>query len=226
MRLYYLTAEKWAQKTIEERRMKISLFEELNDPFELLPHVLPTQQHRKVAEILRAHLSKQRGVICFSPDWQNPVMWAHYGAKHYGMCLGFDIPNHLAMRVSYEPNRLNFDIDLSAHNAGVTPEMVQAMLLTKFEAWRYEGEYRVMADLQDKDQNDGHYYAEFGDHMILREVIIGVRCETSQKEVVTWVGAIGHDVEIRKARLAFNEFKIVQQLQLPVIVAGQTSMRR
>jgi hypothetical protein len=38
MRLYYLTAEGWARKVLEERRVKISLFGELNDPFELLPH--------------------------------------------------------------------------------------------------------------------------------------------------------------------------------------------
>lgn len=222
MRLYYLTAEKWAKKIIDERRMKISLFEELNDPFELLPHVLPTQQHRRVAQVLRQHLSTQRGVICFSTHWQSPVMWAHYGNKHYGICLGFDVPDELTMKVNYEPHRLDFDIDLNAHDAGVTADMVKAMLLTKFDAWRYEGEYRVMADLQDRDQ-DGHYYADFGDRLTLREVVIGVRCETSQGEVASWIGDIGHDVEVRKARLAFKEFKIVEQRNTPVLVTGRRS---
>ncbi|MBB5543336.1 DUF2971 domain-containing protein [Paraburkholderia fungorum] len=224
MRLYYLTAEKWAKKSIEERRLKISLFEELNDPFELVPHILPTREHRKVAEVLRKHLSTQRGVICFSTDWQNPLMWAHYGAKHYGICLGFDIPDELAMRVSYEPNRLDFNIDLSAPNAGVTPEMVKAMLLTKFEAWRYENEYRVMAELQDKDK-DGRYYADFGEHLMLREVVIGVRCEISQRQVAEWIGELGDGVEIRKARLAFKQFKITEQLKQPVLVAGHSKTR-
>src|SRR5579864_9765509 len=49
MRLYYLTAERCARKVIEERRLKISLFGELNDPFELLPRVLPTRDHRRIA---------------------------------------------------------------------------------------------------------------------------------------------------------------------------------
>lgn len=221
MRLYYLTAERWAKKSIAERRLKISLFEEFNDPFELLPHVLPSREHRTVAEVLRNHLSKQRGVICFSTDWENPLMWAHYGEKHYGMCLGFDIPDELAMRVSYEPNRLDFNIDLSAPNAGVTPEIVKAMLLTKFEAWRYENEYRVMAELEDKDK-DGRYYADFGESLMLREVIIGVRCETSQLEVAKWIGELGHDVEIRKARLAFKQFKITEQLKQAVFIAGHS----
>ncbi|WP_158380679.1 DUF2971 domain-containing protein [Paraburkholderia fungorum] len=201
--------------------MKISLFEELNDPFELLPHILLSREHRQVAEVLREHLSKQRGVICFSTEWTNPVMWAHYGVKHYGVCLGFDIPDELAMRINYEPNRLDFNFDLSAPNAGVTPEVVKAMLLTKFEAWRYENEYRVMAELQDKSE-DGHYYAEFGENLMLREVVIGVRCETSQQEVAQWIGELGHDVHIRKARLAFKQFKVTEQLELPALVAGRS----
>lgn len=219
MRLYYLTAEKWAKKIIVERRLKISLFEELNDPFELLPHILPSREHRKVVETLRKHLSGQRGVICFSTDWENPVMWAHYGAKHYGLCLGFEIPDEFAMRVSYEPSRLDFDVDLSAFNAGISPEMVKAMLLTKFEAWRYENEYRVISELREKD-TDGHYYADFGESLVLREVIIGVRCETSRREVARWIGTLGHDVEIRKARLAFKEFKITEDLRRAGFVAG------
>jgi hypothetical protein len=58
--------------------------------------------------------------------------------------------------------------------------------------------------------------------LLLREVIIGVRCETSQQEVALWIGAIGHAIEIRKARLAFNDFKLVEQKMPPVILTGKT----
>jgi hypothetical protein len=40
-----------------------------------------------------------------------------------------------------------------------------------------------MADLRDKEK-DGRYYREFDEHLMLREVVIGVRCETSQQDVV------------------------------------------
>ncbi|MFP3549771.1 hypothetical protein SB861_03515 [Paraburkholderia sp. SIMBA_049] len=60
MRLYFLTAKEWAEKVILERRLKISLFKDLNDPFELLPHILPTKDHRRIAKILREHFSIQR----------------------------------------------------------------------------------------------------------------------------------------------------------------------
>jgi hypothetical protein len=124
----------------------------------------------------------------------------------------------------YDPKRLKFDLDTSKVNAGITPGIVKAMLLTKFEAWRYEGEFRVMADLKEQEK-DGHYYyyyADFGETLLLREVIIGVRCETSQQEVASWIGAIGHAIEMRKARLAFNDFKVLEQKMQPVILAGKT----
>ncbi|MFP3549772.1 DUF2971 domain-containing protein [Paraburkholderia sp. SIMBA_049] len=147
-------------------------------------------------------------------------MWAHYGAKHYGVCLGFDVPDGLVECVSYQPKRLKFDIDLEAPNAGLNPKTVKAMLLTKFEAWRYEKEHRVLAELKDRDEKDGFYYVEFGQQMTLREMVIGVRCEVSQREVATCVGDLDSRVEIRKARLAFNDYRLVEQRNLPVLIAG------
>jgi hypothetical protein len=160
--------------------MKLSRFSELNDPFELTPHALRTPEDRAANKILRELFSEKRGVICFSTDWHNPVMWAHYGDKHYDMCLGFDVPDTLALKVSYKPTRLKFDVELSALNAGLNIKKIEAMLLTKLEARRYEKERRVMADLQDKDAMTGLYFTDFGEQLMLREVIIGVRCETSQ----------------------------------------------
>lgn len=222
MRLYYLTAEEWAERVIRERRLKISLFDDLNDPFELLAHHLPTPQHRKVAGVLRQHFSSQRGVICFSTGWSNPVMWAHYGRKHHGICLGFDVSDELAMQISYEPERLRMDIDLTRPHAGLSHETVQRMLLTKFDAWRYENEYRVMAELKDQDPN-GLYYTNFSESLRLCEVVLGVRCQITQEEVATWVGDLTNTVEIRKARLAFKTFEVVEQHNQPMILAGGTS---
>ena len=219
MRLYYLTAEIWAEKVVRERRLKISLFDELNDPFELLAHHLPTRDHRRVASILRQHFASQRGVICFSDSWKNPVMWAHYGRKHYGVCLGFDVSDKLVSPISYEPERLTFDIDLTDPRAGLSAETVKKMLLTKFDAWRYENEYRVMAELREQEP-DGNYYANFDETLKLREVILGVRCELTTGDVASWIGGLSNPVEIKKARLAFQKFEVVEQLAQPVVVAG------
>ncbi|MCT7004674.1 hypothetical protein M1709_24440, partial [Salmonella enterica subsp. enterica serovar Carrau] len=61
--------------------------------------------------------------------------------------------------------------------------------------------------------------------LMLREVVIGVRCEISQRQVAEWIGELGDGVEIRKARLAFKQFKITEQLKQPVLVAGHSKTR-
>ncbi|CAJ0734836.1 hypothetical protein R16034_00019 [Ralstonia edaphis] len=150
-------------------------------------------------------------------------MWAHYGSKHHGICLGFDVSDELAMQVSYEPERLRMDIDLTRPHAGLSRETIQRMLLTKFDAWRYENEYRVMAELKDQDAN-GLYYTDFSESLKLREVILGVRCKITQEEVASWVGDLGNPVEIRKARLAFKKFEVVEQHNQPVMLAGKEAL--
>jgi hypothetical protein len=40
MRLYYMTSADIGLIILRERRMKLSLYNELNDPFELLSHAL------------------------------------------------------------------------------------------------------------------------------------------------------------------------------------------
>ena len=47
-----------------------------------------------------------RGVLCFSRGWHNPLLWSHYGDKHRGVCLGFDVPNAHIVHVSYNSSRL------------------------------------------------------------------------------------------------------------------------
>ena len=36
--------------------------------------------------------SALRAILCFSRNWDNLLLWSHYGDRHMGVCLGFDIP--------------------------------------------------------------------------------------------------------------------------------------
>lgn len=53
--------------------------------------------------------------------WDNPVMWAHYGQKHQGVCIRFDLAAQAQpQQVTYAPDRLtrsSVSGDLSAHGA-------------------------------------------------------------------------------------------------------------
>ena len=89
-------------------------------------------------------------------------MWAHYSDKHRGICLGFDVDNSLTKGILYKPTRVPWR----------TPdlEFMQQLLFTKFAGSEYEDEVRVYAKRDEQDK--GLYFADFNEHLKLREVII------------------------------------------------------
>jgi hypothetical protein len=112
MRPYYMTSHEIAVNYIlPEKRMKLSRFHELNDPFELKPHALDDKVLRQFMNLLEEEYFARKGILCFSDNWRSPVMWAHYAAKHYGVCLGFDVPDEVVRSVEYNPERTTTRLD-------------------------------------------------------------------------------------------------------------------
>jgi hypothetical protein len=222
MRLYYMTAHEIATEHIlREQRMKLSLFHELNDPFELQPHSLNDKDMRRISRALQSHITKSKGLICFSDNWRSPVMWAHYANKHSGVCLGFDIPDNgpdpLAGPVVYNPQRLQFVLDQRKNLFGIDEEFLRALLYTKSQEWAYEREWRSMADLKAKDPTTGFYYVEFGPQLQLREVILGARNEMPVGQMAKLVRNSRCPVQVLKARPAFQEFAMVRNKAVKAI---------
>lgn len=217
MRLYYLTSERWAKVILSEKRLKLSTFNELNDPFELLGVALGEKNSRKIAKILQAHWASSLGLLCTSRTWHNPVMWAHYGDKHKGVCLGFDVPDELAYEVKYEPDRLRDVIDASKPLMGLDEEKLLRVLLTKYKDWEYEKEWRLFAELKDRDNESGLYYIDLDRNLVLREIIIGYRCSWPVGAAAKLVGKVDDLVQVFKARPAFDSYSIVRQQQVSMI---------
>jgi len=55
---------------------------------------------------MKNELAQERGLLRFSRDWHNPVLWSHYASRHTGLCLGFDVPDDCLGPVSYSRKRL------------------------------------------------------------------------------------------------------------------------
>lgn len=204
MRVYKFMDAKFGLKTVTEKRLKISRIEDLNDPFELIPYNLTNKHHRRILQATRAQLAQNRGLLCFSTTWHDPVMWAHYSDKHRGLCLGFEVPKNICRSVTYESQRLPFP---------TSPTLVDAerMLFTKYHNWRYEKEIRVWVRLE--DQEDGMYFYDFNKAIQLVQVIVGVRCTLSRKALVSALGTLAKSVKLTKARPGFRKFEIVTQQQ-------------
>jgi hypothetical protein len=151
------------------------------------------------------------GMLCFSRKWQNPVQWSHYAEKHKGICLAFDVDDDLAQPVTYVDDRLSLTKQqVLSEKSALTDKLMFSMLLTKYKDWIYEEEVRVMASLSDED--GGYYFYPFDARLVLKGVIVGARSTISRAELAAALGDQAGCVETWKARLSFNRFEIVRNM--------------
>lgn len=222
MRLYYMTEARWAKKILQEQRFKLARVNELNDPFEFIAASIGEKQARKVAKLLHDHWHKNIGMLCAGTSYSSPVMWAHYGHKHHGVCLGFDFLVDEEMRgpsqVKYEPERIKGLFDNLGPHSLMTEEQLQVLLTTKFKDWEYEREWRLFGKLDERDPEDGLYYLSFEPYIQLREVILGARCKDTVQDFALLVPPSKQPVEVFKLRGAFDSFAMVRQKQISPIV--------
>ena len=210
MRVYHLSDAQHALSNIALRRIKISRFADLNDPFELLGADLRNGELRKVFRDTKEKLHKNTGLICFSQSWENPVLWSHYADKHRGICLGFDAPDDLPKPVIYTPDALKVAHSEKKSLPKITEDFMKSLLLTKFVDWRYENEVRLFVGLDHKTAESGLYFYSFSKNFSLKEVILGPRCDLPIRSVRKLVDGFEPAVHVVKSRLAFTKFKVVE----------------
>ena len=208
MRVYYFTGAQYALSNIALRRVKISRFRDLNDPFELMAVNLGDKRHREAFSATKQDIDKDKGLICFSRSWKNPLLWGHYAEKHTGIALGFDIPDHQLTEVLYEPRLL--DISLDPKTKRPRAELIDKLIRTKFHDWKYEDEWRLFIELEHDTVEAGLYFHPFSKEFALREVILGPRCELPMKGVRNMVKVFRPDVQIVKSSIAFTRFEVLE----------------
>lgn len=180
MRVYHFTNREFGLESIRNRNLKISRLKDLNDPFELFALELSDKNMREAFIRTKDQIDANRGMLCFSDAWSNPVMWSHYAEKHFGLCLEFEIPVENLVKVQYSSTRLRHEVfNVGNENEQIAEAAMLACLSTKFSHWKYESEWRAFMNLEDPGKN-GHYFAEYGDRLRLTGIIVGARSTLSR----------------------------------------------
>ena len=206
MRLYHFLSAKNALDDLTRRRIKLSQIDDLNDPFELWCSAQGDPEIRKALRKFKSDMSGRYGMLCFSRDWHNPVLWSHYSHKHQGICLGFDVDDQCVKAVNYVVKRTPLQIP-------PTEETMHQLLFTKHRDWSYEDEWRGWFRLDECDASTGHYFYAIDDKISLREVIAGPLCETPKAIIDSALRGYAGHIRPIKARLAFTTFEVVKNKQ-------------
>lgn len=209
-RVYHFVSRDYGFDDLRRRRLKIATVADLNDPFELLPSSADKTVRARF-RIWRQQFDQRFGMLCFSTKWSNPVQWSHYGAKHTGLCLGFDVPAKVLARVHYTTKRLQPRVDVLEGGGPNDQKEMLKVLTTKYEHWRYESEMRLFTALNDRDPDTSLYFAEFGKDMRLEEVIVGPLSTVTRDELTEALGDLAGTVQVFKARLAFKTYAVTRQ---------------
>lgn len=213
MRVYHYLPAEWAIDDIKKRRLKISKFNDLNDPFEFLNGEMSNRDYQQALDETMKEMCQDTGVVCFSKNNTDPLLWGHYADKHKGICLGFDISD--ADEVDYISNKKSlcaeFEKELNSiiWNSKEQQRILRKFFLSKYKGWQYEDEVRVIAQLEEKDK-DGNFFINFSRDLVLKQVLIGVRC--NQAGVV--LKHVDEHVEVIQTRLDFETFKVVESYRL------------
>lgn len=101
------------------------------------------------------------GVVCFSKQLCNTLMWSHYAENHSGLCLTYQIPEAFILEnsekilgwgeVDYgnEPIK-NFFLSLNPDDSkdefeNFIKPLVVKLINSKDESWKYEEEFRIVS---------------------------------------------------------------------------------
>jgi hypothetical protein len=208
VRVYKFYPLESALRNLSEKRLKLSMIRDLNDPFEFLGYRFPNRRIRSAWENMRRSVWNDKGLICFSESWSNPVLWSHYADKHQGLALGFDIMKQYLHKINYIRDRPLFDIDnwteVEKHKA------IERSLGQKFLHWNYEQEQRIFVPLSECLYEEGLWFKPFDGELRLAEVVIGAKSETTSLAIRN--AARNASLPTITARLAFQSFNVVKQL--------------
>lgn len=104
---------------------------------------------------------------CFSERKDSLLMWGHYAENHKGICIGFKslsvgeffvlpLDSDYALpffKVEYKDDKPPAINLLGISNPDDTRSIVRDFYLTKFTDWEYEHEYRLLANINDREGN-------------------------------------------------------------------------
>jgi hypothetical protein len=105
---------------------------------------LVTPDRIQEADRVRIEILSKMGVYCLGEDRGSMLMWGHYSSCHKGFCLGFDTTLADGLFGRAQQVKYAADLPVAAIVVDSEDQIIEKMLLTKSNDWRYEQEWRII----------------------------------------------------------------------------------
>ena len=187
-----------ANGTTDKRLPKFSLFVNFirNKPSEV----------KEFFNISIAKYDEKFGVICFSKNCMNTLLWSHYGGSHKGMAIGFKT-SKLGLQVA---DGLLRGVDYNKFYHKISPidydsqDTLIKKLYSKSIDWEYENEVRIVKIYTDDSDEESRYLTVPLES--IEEVVLGMYItQEHQDKIIKFCSENGIKVyKIEKQHLSFE----------------------
>jgi hypothetical protein len=210
MRVFHFLSAANALSDLIFRRLRVSRYADMNDPFELLAGGnIKSAAMLRTLKSFREEFNRDYGLLCFCRRPISPLLWGHYADKHRGICLSFDIPDETAMPVKYPENLLAVEYDPATQT--ISEDSKRALVASKYKHWEYEVEVRVQIPLKDLKPEAGSFFVPFGPDLLLREVQLGMTCELPTTPLLQFLNThYGGQVQLYSSHLSMLRFEMTR----------------
>lgn len=207
---------------LQNQRLKVARFDDMNDPFELLAADLSDRRVRRAFVKWKTETSKKIGLVCFSMRWRNPLLWSHYADRHRGVALEFEIDDDFVVPVRYSLSRLRLNVPHIISSGGVTEDLAAQLVSTKSKYWAYEEEVRVPVTLSNCVLENGLHFEIVTEKIKVVGVILGALSQVTSHEVRCSLPR-ARQVTLHRSRIAVRSFSIVRNKAIPVEIIDGTA---
>lgn len=167
----------------------------------------------KARAMLTETLQSRIGIFSLSSDPTNPLLWAHYADNGRGLAYEFDTSNSFFHQRRSEADELFHLREVRYLNINTARSLIELesadVFATKAESWSYEGEWRMLAPLDQATtkvvRNEDEIFLFKMPASAIVRVIIGPKADarliTQIREIIQSNKSLSH---IKLAKLQLN----------------------
>ena len=152
------------------------------------------------------------GIACFSQNESSLLMWSHYGDRHKGVCLKFDMCKdesffNIPVKADYPREYPIFDyLELRKK----IDDLAQFLVGTKSIDWKYENEIRIVKTKQNCEKFRGEI--SFNKTCLI-EAIFGYKTDPQIIDnLKTLIQLLGYSCKFSKLTLKKDDFGLTKEI--------------